>query len=171
MRPTHDNSTASGRREARHRLTSFTTDNVSVRPVESAINLLIRAHTDLRQVITNRLLGQLPPSVSSAAEVLSAQDQLALLHRLSERVWAGLPAGRVSEPAIVAGSTALAVADAIIFRFILAPSDVSPRAIVGAVINLENSRVQLETCLPGIPAESPQLRLPVLQYQETKRKY
>ena len=161
MDPAIDDST-SGHRAARQ-TASLIPESLSAPIVESALHQLILAHSHLRQMITDRLLGLLPPPVSPAAELLSAQDQLALLHRHLEGVQRELTDCRTTESVILACSAALAVADAILFRFILAPFKAPPRSIQDAAIALEASLTQLEALLLALPAPPAAATLTILQ--------
>jgi hypothetical protein len=153
MYPATNNSTSSHR--DRHRLRASTTDKGSIPPVQSDLHRLIYAHTDLCRAITDRLLARLSPSTTPTVQLLSVQDQIALLRRLSENAQADLPGCRDTGAVIIACSTALTVADSMIFRSITTPSETSPRILHAAVTALEESLAQLETLLPAIPITAP----------------
>jgi hypothetical protein len=129
-------------------------DELTAQLDEHDLTSLMQAHTDITRTIIDSLLHLVPSSVTPAVLHLSVQDQLALLHRLSDEAHSDLPGCHETLTVMVACSLALAVSDSVIFKSISAPTETSPRVIQEAALALESSMAQLESLLPAIPASS-----------------
>jgi hypothetical protein len=123
----------------------------SMQPAKGECVGILIAHSRLDATINASLLYLLPSSATLTVQALSIQDRLALLLRLlAGRQCIEFSKRERLHSILVACSTALATADSVIFKLILAPGEIMGLTIRDASTALDESRDQLESLFPLI---------------------